>query len=86
MNTSLTVRISDTAKSHGWGRNGTYRWVSHLTKEEKAIIQSGGLVVIHTNCLSGGNHGTLWRIVTHSRYGYARRVPTKEEIAIIENM
>jgi hypothetical protein len=76
--------ISKTATA----QHGTaFRVVKGLTKEEKDYCKNGGVVIVRTNCLSGGNHGTYFRKV--KVYNGNRFVPRtltekeEKEVAII---
>lgn len=78
-----TVLISSTAVQHGFGRY-PYKWVSHLTPEERAHVKAGGYVVFRSRP-AGGNRGTTWRMAYSIRGGkLVPRVPPPSVLATLE--
>ena len=78
------MKISVTAYQSGFG-SSTKKVVRGLTKEEKSSILSGEVVAYNSRRLSGGNHGTPWRIAIKGRSGrFYPRVPDADQILAIE--
>lgn len=78
------MKISVTAYQSGFGTSFK-KEVHGLSKEEKSSILSGEVVAYNSHRLSGGNHGTTWRIAIKGRNGrFYPRVPTDEQILAIE--
>ena len=82
------IMISQTAEQRGFGSDTSYKRVVHLTPEERAYIRDGGLVAYDCGRFSGGGNGTgtRWRIALHNQYGYYPRVPSAEQLALIEKV
>ena len=76
--------ISETAAQRGYG-SAQYKTVVGLTKDEKAMVESGTRVFFESEKLSGGDHGTYWRVVCYNRGYFNPRVPEKQEIEILES-
>lgn len=76
------LRISKTAKQSGYG-SARYKSVTFLTKEERELVKKGVRVFFESERLSGG---TYWRVAVHNRGRINPRVPTDEEIALLEQM
>lgn len=76
------VLISSTAVQHGFG-SYPYKWVSHLTPEERAYVKSGGYVVFRSRP-AGGNHGTTWRMAYSIRGKLVPRVPPPSVLAVLD--
>jgi hypothetical protein len=80
----MSVIISKTARQTGFGTD-MFKRVVHLTKTERAAVRKGKLVVFDLGRKSGGSHGTSWRVCKYvAGYGIAPRVPTAEQLLIIE--
>jgi hypothetical protein len=64
------VVISKTGVAHGWGSD-PYKWVSHLTQQEKAHVRAGGIVLVTDcpPCGGGSKRGCTSRRVI---YAYGR--------------
>lgn len=78
------IIVSSTARQHGFG-SYPYKWVSHLTPEERAHIRAGGIVVFRSHP-AGGNHGTTWRMAVCKRGGrLVPRVPPDRIVAILDS-
>jgi len=72
------IMISETGEVHGYGSD-PWKWVSYLTKEEKAHVRAGGIVLVKGDRLSGpgAQSGTYWRQVKRTCSDrYVHRVPT----------
>lgn len=76
------VIVSQTAEQHGFGSD-PYKWVSHMTKEERHLVKQGGTVLFASSRLSGGNNGTFWRKVKYAKGRYFPRVPDKTLVASV---
>jgi len=63
----MKIKISKTAYSKGFG-HAPYKTVHGMSPDEREHCRNGGVVLFNSRRLSGGNHGTPWRIV------YARGV------------
>ena len=77
------MHISKTAWQSGYG-SARWKSVTHLTKEERQMAKSGVRVFYESKRLSGGTHGTYWRVVKPYRDRFYPRVPTVEEITRLE--
>ena len=79
-----TLIISHSAYQSGFGTS-FLKEVHGLSREEKSSILSGEVVAYNSGRLSGGNHGTTWRIAIKGRSGrFYPRVPTDEQLQAIE--
>jgi hypothetical protein len=74
-----TIRISKTAEQRGFGTD-MFKSVVLMTADERKFVKSGGSLFFKGFALSGGNHGTPWRKVLHSRGYFMPRVPDSLEI------
>ena len=87
--TTTTIRISKTGYAGGWGSD-PWKYSAGFTPDERAAIRRGELVAFESARQSGGNHGTYWRIAIvkkrsiYDRGYYTRRVPTADELRLIE--
>ncbi len=78
------ILISTTAVQRGFGTD-RYKRVVFLTKQERLHVRSGGTVAYWCGRLSGGNHGTCWRVaVDHGRYGFAPMVPSDDVVKYLD--
>lgn len=77
--------VSNTAYQSGFG-TAPYKHVHGLSAEERAHIRNGGTVYFRSSARSGGSHGTYWRYAKYcGSYGFAPRVPSAGEIAMLDN-
>jgi hypothetical protein len=77
--------ISKTAIQNGCGTD-RYKSVTHLTKEEREAARTETPVYFKSAYLSGGSHGTHWRVVLYRFGRYYPRVPAAETIAMLETV
>ncbi len=82
METQVII-ISDTAVQKGFGSD-RYKRVIGVTKEEKKAIVDGQIVAFKS-ALSGGTHGTPWRVVRLINGRLYPRVPSPELLKMIES-
>lgn len=75
--------ISATARQSGYG-SARFKTVTHLTKKEREMVKNGERVFFESEKLSGGSHGTYWRVVEYKRGYFNPRVPTAAEIRELE--
>ena len=77
--------ISKTATQTGFGTDRNKRVIG-LTTEERAHVRSSGVVAYDSGRLSGGRHGTPWRIaIEGTNRDFYPRVPTALQLAEIVN-
>ncbi|MCA9980455.1 MAG: hypothetical protein KDD89_06475 [Anaerolineales bacterium] len=79
------LRISKTANQSGYGSD-RYKSVTHLTKDERELVKNGVRVFFQSDRMSGGRYGTYWRVAVYKNGYINPRVPTDEEIALLEQM
>lgn len=81
----VDLYVSETAWQDGFDSH-PYKKVKGLTKEEKQLIKNNILVYFRSSRLSGGNHGTYWRVAKWWASGkmFYPRVPSLEEITELE--
>ena len=79
----MTIRISESIVQHGYGRD---RWkrLAGLTKADKEFILAGGVLAFQAGRLSGGNHGTCWRVVREKNGYFNPYVPDEETLHCID--
>ena len=73
--------FSETAEQHGYGSD-PWKWVSHMTPDERAFARAGGTVVFRAERLSGGNHGTVWRKALVNGQRFLPRVADRAEVEV----
>ena len=73
------ITISTTARQSGFGTY-PHKTVSHLTVDEKSTARVGWLVAYDCGRLSGGNHGTTWRVVRFMSNRFVPRTPSLEQL------
>ena len=76
------IQISTSARQNGFGTH-PHKTVTHLTPAEREFARSGGVVVFRSR-LSGGNHGTAWRMAVPNRKRFMPRVPPPAVIAALD--
>lgn len=85
MKTNETIIISETGEVHGYGSD-PYKWVSHLTAEERAAVRAGQVVLVRAGRKSSrAASGTYWRQAVATPWGrIVHRVPSAEILAAVE--
>jgi hypothetical protein len=78
----MNIMISKTAVQRGFGTD-RYKSVGYLSREEKAYLKAGGTVAFKSSALSGGTHGTRWRIVKYWNGRYYPRVPDEGTLKLL---
>lgn len=79
------IIISETAKQSGFGTD-RYKSVTFLTKAERKHARNGGIVAFDSGRLSGGTHGTPWRVVVAKGRYLNPHVPSADVLAVIERI
>ena len=81
----MNVFFSTTAVQTGFG-SAKWKKVTFLTKEERAAVRAGDVVLFDSGRPCGGNHGTTLRMVLdRGSYRFQPRVPDDGLIEIINN-
>lgn len=65
-------RISQTGIGHGWGSD-PYKWVSHLTAEERTAVKNGQLILV-TDCPTHAGNPSF-RAVVYANGRFTHRIP-----------
>lgn len=78
----MDIIISKTGEVHGYGSD-PYKWVSHLTKEEREAVRAGRVVLVKAGRKSKcGPGGTYWRQAVATPWGrIVQRVPPADVLA-----
>lgn len=81
----MNIIVSKTGVGHGWGSD-PWKWVSHLTADERRAVRAGQIVLI-TGCPpeSGNSGSTLRQVVIDNRGGYTHRIAPHDILDAVGN-